>query len=1073
MENEKQIVAEIGFADGEIRQYEDSKEFLKDLDAATKENAYDTNFRVYAESDELKRKAADVKLDNYDPIEASERMHNGYEWNDVEHEAVQFTQSAEGRRLLKEAENGRLTMLDARDILDAVEKNGMNLRYDPLQNSYVVDGWTAADGEKLDNYMVSMSELKRLAGIEILENSQQNQFQEKENPRTPEEKQAYQEWEEMLDDNQTAEEQIEKMQVNGGMSEAAMEADIAAEENPRPDYIDEQGNPHWFDEEEPEEPVDMSGYEFAEYIHSPDFIDKFGDWEKANRLEKLKKDETLSLSEEIKVEGVEISDLVSNLRRNFSKENLKQLSAISNDIGQEVLQKLRSEQKLDAFSVPIVINEDTGHKFGIQMKGIREVSEHNMFQEGHIEAIRHIPELIKKAIYIGTEKNEDNRDPTLKQFFYFAKGLKIDEKDYTAKLVFAEKKNGEIFYDQSLSTIEKGKLLDVIDEKINPSQLTQIIPQDRLGLSVDTVHPHKKGWNSINSYYDKRLIRICQVPQMPYLEKNPVTGKWQPTQETVELVKNGQLHVEKSGQEYKMIDSRSEHSSSSIAIENSNSSLETETLAKAADLLKNMQFTPKNYKKLLNVINEISDMNGLKNLAAPKEEEITEKLSFKDVVDSVSETKVGETLKSIAEHGAGLPEGTIDAAQAVQNKIYENIHGEQNQNVVEKETSAIQEQFDPKDIVFGETVLPTFSFIDDGKLKSIENAIVMSFDKEKQRYLIDNGTEKMELSIATVETFLNDKLEQEKQKARLIEGKTIVFEDKERGVNGTEIPEWAMYTANGLESFKGFVPTKFNEVENTYTLSNGDQKLTVTAERFKEITAPERFENKFDENSPAWKKLCETQYNDFFQQRDNIAYNFRHNLAVYCRKEANSPCDALHLAKEIISRMSKEEQKQTQKLLKSMAHENETTNELIARIYHESIKEIPLNEDYMKTWQPQKVIARPFYDTISDEGKKVDNDPALVKGSEDRNLKIGMSLKNVEIETGKLFGKGKDTMYFDELKVISASKEGNSITLMDRNKSYIKLPRDTVLNYYKEQQLREMKHEYRQNRSNTMSFGYA
>lgn len=1071
MENEKQIVAEIGFADGEIRQYEDSKEFLKDLDAATKENAYDTNFRVYAESDELKRKAADVKLDNYDPIEASERMHNGYEWNDVEHEAVQFTQSAEGRRLLKEAENGRLTMLDARDILDAVEKNGMNLRYDPLQNSYVVDGWTAADGEKLDNYIVSMSELKRLAGIEILENSQQNQFQEKENPRTPEEKQAYQEWEEMLDDNQTAEEQIEKMQVNGGMSEAAMEADIAAEENPRPDYIDEQGNPHWFDEEEPEEPVDMSGYEFAEYIHSPDFIDKFGDWEKANRLEKLENSPIIEVDFTIIDEGKDITEEIKNLRNNPTKENIKKLRNIGQSIGAKFLNT--PFDNLDTNESTIFVNNTK----------IQETTSHHIKETGVVEALYHLPELIKNGILIQETINEDKqKHPEIEKYQYLIGGFKVGEQEYTAKTVISVDKQGRKFYDQRLSSIEKGNLIDLLKKESDSKNFSRLTKS--------------REFETASYNYDTRLFRVCQIPQFNFLERNEITGKWQPTMTAVNKVKNGTLILSKDSEGIELLEDRESNISYGTnlsgfikaiktAREQSKNSqkltasdtLEQKTLNNASDLLKNMQFTPENYKKLLNVINEISEMNGLKNLAIPKEEEIVSKkdnhATFKDVVDSVSETKVGETLKTIAEHGAGLPEDTIDAVQAVQNKIYENIHGEQNQNVVEKETSAIQKQFDPKDIVFGETVFPTFSFIDDGKLKSIENAIVMSFDKEKQRYLIDNGTEKMELSIATVETFLNDKLEQEKQKARLIEGKTIVFEDKERGVNGTEIPEWAMYTANGLESFKGFVPTKFNEVENTYTLSNGDQKLTVTAERFKEITAPERFENKFDENSPAWKKLCETQYNDFFQQRDNIAYNFRHNLAVYCRKEANSPCDALHLAKEIISRMSKEEQKQTQKLLKSMAHENETTNELIARIYHESIKEIPLNEDYMKTWQPQKVIARPFYDTISDEGKKVDNDPALVKGSEDRNLKIGMSLKNVEIETGKLFGKGKDTMYFDELKVISASKEGNSITLMDRNKSYIKLPRDTVLNYYKEQQLREMKHEYRQNRSNTMSFGYA
>lgn len=43
---------------------------------------------------------------------------------------------------------------------------------------------------------------------------------------------------------------IESVQVNGGLSDVAIEAELAAYENPKPDYLDEQGNPHWFDEEE-------------------------------------------------------------------------------------------------------------------------------------------------------------------------------------------------------------------------------------------------------------------------------------------------------------------------------------------------------------------------------------------------------------------------------------------------------------------------------------------------------------------------------------------------------------------------------------------------------------------------------------------------------------------------------------------------------------------------------------------------------------------------------------------------------------------------------------------------------
>ena len=42
---------------------------------------------------------------------------------------------------------------------------------------------------------------------------------------------SYEEWEEMLDDNQVAEERIEQIQVDGGMSETSIQAEFTAEEN--------------------------------------------------------------------------------------------------------------------------------------------------------------------------------------------------------------------------------------------------------------------------------------------------------------------------------------------------------------------------------------------------------------------------------------------------------------------------------------------------------------------------------------------------------------------------------------------------------------------------------------------------------------------------------------------------------------------------------------------------------------------------------------------------------------------------------------------------------------------------
>ena len=161
-----------------------------------------------------------------------------------------------------------------------------------------------------------------------------------------------------------------------------------------------------------------------------------------------------------------------------------------------------------------------------------------------------------------------------------------------------------------------------------------------------------------------------------------------------------------------------------------------------------------------------------------------------------------------------------------------------------------------------------------------------------------------------------------------MEGNGIVFDNPKKGVKGTVVPEFSLMTQNGLQTYKDCVVSKFNESDKTYTFRNSDSIISVTEEQFKEITSPERFSNKFDENTPAYKKLLKTQYEDFFKERANTAYNFRHNLSVFCRKEANSPCDALKVAKGIIQKMSRAEQVRTKKLLQKIAREGESLNQL-------------------------------------------------------------------------------------------------------------------------------------------------
>ena len=363
---------------------------------------------------------------------------------------------------------------------------------------------------------------------------------------------------------------IEQMDANGGMSSMAAEADYNAFYEEQEDVdevqhqmdidnglIDENGNEILYDVPE-EKQEELSDEEFDSYTHSEEFISKFGDWEKANRLEKLKKSESLIGSDSIVVEGVDVSDIVARLRANYSKENLKQLQELEKDIGNEVLSELRKKQNLSSYDSPILKNKDSGKTYKIQMQGIKEVGRHNLFQRGHLEAIRNIPDLIENSIFIGNEKNEDNRNPTLKEFYYFASGLKIDDEDYTAKIVFTLNDKGEFFYDQSLSNIEKGRLIDILQEKNRPETFNPKKSQDsnEPNSTFDnrpTLMREEK--SNPPNYYDKRLISICQVPQMPYLEKNLVTGQWRPTKEAVEAVKNGTLFVEKQGQKYVMNDS--------------------------------------------------------------------------------------------------------------------------------------------------------------------------------------------------------------------------------------------------------------------------------------------------------------------------------------------------------------------------------------------------------------------------------------------------------------------------------------------------------------------------------------
>ena len=487
-----------------------------------------------------------------------------------------------------------------------------------------------------------------------------------------------------------------------------------------------------------------------------------------------------------------------------------------------------------------------------------------------------------------------------------------------------------------------------------------------------------------------------------------------------------------------------------------------ERFESAAQKLSSLDINSDNYKEAFELLNRIEKLTGIS--------ELSEKIDFAEN-EAKENFQPSPNVKTPEEFERMKKE--IDNVKIVDESV-ENSETEKNIET-QKEDVSYQDYTDGK-VIYGKTVLPPFaSMTSDGHLKTCENFVVKSYDSESGTYLVENENEKLSLPRETFNSLLNPaglNKEQQEEKSFRMEGNGIVFDNPEKGVKGTVIPEFSLMTQNGLQTYKDCVVTKFNESDKTYTLRNGDSIISVTEERFKEITSPERFENKFDENTPAYKKMLKTQYDDFFKERSNTAYNFRHNLSVFCRKEANSPCDALKVAKGIINKMSPAEQDKTKKLLKKIAREGESLNQLIVRTYHEAIKAVPLNEEYIKQYQPENRIVRPFYDTLSTDGQKIDSDPQLLRTDKDYNLKIGDTLKDIDIKLDKIFGHGKENVHFSELKVISASKEGNTVTLMDKEKSFIEIPRDTVLKAYKEQQLKELKHQQNHSRRNSMEISY-
>lgn len=192
----------------------------------------------------------------------------------------------------------------------------------------------------------------------------------------------------------------------------------------------------------------------------------FGDWEKAARIEKLRRSEPLSFS------GNDYQ----------GKYELNPKSAT-----RYILDNLRGDY----------VNQDTGETIRISRKGAEKVMKHDVESEAHLKSVAYIPQMIENSTFISEETNTKGKTG-FDTYRYYVVGLRMDDVDYTAKLVIGVK-DGEAYYDHALTEIEKNSLLESIDP-------------------INTGFADKKA--AVSEYKDKRLISLLQTNSSKVVDGN-------------------------------------------------------------------------------------------------------------------------------------------------------------------------------------------------------------------------------------------------------------------------------------------------------------------------------------------------------------------------------------------------------------------------------------------------------------------------------------------------------------------------------------------------------------------------
>ncbi|GAB1348352.1 hypothetical protein MASR1M107_05640 [Ignavibacteriales bacterium] len=171
------------------------------------------------------------------------------------------------------------------------------------------------------------------------------------------------------------------------------------------------------------------------------------------------------------------------------------------------------------------LNIDTGELFTVNRTSIKKVISHEFYDVNHLLSVTSIPKIIERGIFISEVPNEKIKPKNFaKSYKYFLCGMKIKDEDYTIKSVIIVTPEGESYYDHSLTKIEKGKLLRILDTAVSITGELENLPfNDVKDTRIFTIMQEKK--DEILKLFsgNKKNISINQFKSTKEAENDEVT----------------------------------------------------------------------------------------------------------------------------------------------------------------------------------------------------------------------------------------------------------------------------------------------------------------------------------------------------------------------------------------------------------------------------------------------------------------------------------------------------------------------------------------------------------------------